>query len=275
VTITVIAVATLGVSYHFTHKKPLTQTATPKAKTLVALGDSVAAGVGLFEPSDSSACDRSNEAYPKLLASQQNYKLTFLACSGASIAKGLTGEQTVGGASLPAQLDSLTSDTPNLITLTIGANDIDWVAHITKCIVGTCGTASDSQQVSDSISLFRTDLETALEKIETRYQTRPQVIVTGYYHLYPTSNDQCAVKSNLEDSELSWIAVQTDALNSAIKEVVSHHDSDTYMAPDFSGHLLCGADPWVQDISERTPYHPNEDGQIAIAQQITKSIVKD
>ena len=92
--------------------------------TYVALGDSVAAGVGLQYDSDSSACDRTNQAYPDVVAKRLNYKLSNVACSGATLPQGITGKQDVNELLVSPQLQQLFSmPKPKLITITIGAND--------------------------------------------------------------------------------------------------------------------------------------------------------
>lgn len=58
----------------------------------VALGDSVAAGVGIGDYTDASACNRTNKSYPVQYAQSQSLKLTSLACSGATLTAGILGK---------------------------------------------------------------------------------------------------------------------------------------------------------------------------------------
>ena len=97
---------------------------SPKVKQplYIAMGDSVAAGVGLNTYSDTTACYRTNESYPNLIAKTLDYKLYNLACSGASISTGVLGSQEVNKLSVAPQLLQLYAlPTPHLITMTIGA----------------------------------------------------------------------------------------------------------------------------------------------------------
>ncbi len=56
------------------------------APSYVALGDSYSSGVGTRDYiDDGTSCQRSNSAYPRLLADQKGYDLSFQACSGATI----------------------------------------------------------------------------------------------------------------------------------------------------------------------------------------------
>src|SRR5664279_739996 len=101
---------------------PITVSTLPQ-KTYIALGDSVAAGIGLEDNSDSSACDRTNQSYPNVIASQLGYNLKNFACNHATILAGITGEQNVNNLMIASQLQQLFDlPKPNLATITIGAN---------------------------------------------------------------------------------------------------------------------------------------------------------
>lgn len=95
----------------------------------VALGDSVAAGAGL-QRNDASdpACSVSDKAYPKLVADKLSMPLRNIACSGAT-AGDLVSEQHLSGTrrDIEPQLDvAFTNGTPELMTITAGANDFYW-----------------------------------------------------------------------------------------------------------------------------------------------------
>lgn len=102
----------------------------------VALGDSYSAGEGLapYEsgtntPSDS--CHRSkSQAYPSLVAKFLKLKsFSFHACSGARLAALTTPFKTEN-----AQLDWLfASPSPDLVTLSLGGNDLDWSTTLQDC----------------------------------------------------------------------------------------------------------------------------------------------
>jgi DNA-binding beta-propeller fold protein YncE len=95
-----------------------------------ALGDSYSAGVGLGPVTQ--PCDRDQDAYaPRasrtLAAGAFDAGVTFLACSG----------DTVGGLRA-AQLSSVNPH-HNIVTMSIGGNDIGFADKVKGCWVGACG----------------------------------------------------------------------------------------------------------------------------------------
>jgi lysophospholipase L1-like esterase len=252
------------------------QDKTPVAVTpsgsYVALGDSVAAGVGLKTDSDSSACDRTNQAYPNLVASALNYKLANLACSGATLPAGVLGQQDVNQLKAKPQLDQLFARTkPSLITMTIGANDAGWTAVFAKCYTGTCGTADDTAGVKQRLAVMGANLQKALAQIQQHYGSNmPQIVVTGYHQVFPASLPAagCTDLTGIDANELAWGRQQQAAINDTVQNAVKSFAVAKYVAVDFSGHELCAADPWVQGLGDKQPYHPTEAGQAAFAKQI-------
>jgi hypothetical protein len=54
-------------------------------------------------------------------------------------------------------------------------------------------------------------------------------------------------------------------LNSAIIRGVNAAGGAIMATPNFTGHTICSAQPWVQDISDPEPFHPTAAGQADIA----------
>ncbi len=242
-----------------THKR-VTATAT---KSYVALGDSVAAGLGLSPYSDASACDRTDQSYPKLEADADNYKLTSLACSGATLEAGILGPQTVNDLAIKSQLEQLFAlPKPAQISITIGANDMGWTDILTRCYTTTCGSEADSAGVDARLSVVINNMRALLQKISDHYgSSLPPVIVTGYYQLLPATLANCPEMTGLDAGELTWERAQEDKLNMTLRSSVVGHPFARYAPVDFSGHELCTADSWVQNISAPAPFHPTVAGQ--------------
>ena len=93
----------------------------------VALGSSFAAGIGLGPrlPGSPHACMKTINGYPQQLARLLGLSLVDVSFSGASTRHILRGKQYFQ----PPQLDALTSNT-ELVTLTIGGNDVDYVRDL-------------------------------------------------------------------------------------------------------------------------------------------------
>jgi lysophospholipase L1-like esterase len=236
----------------------------------VALGDSVAAGVGLATASDSSACDRTDEAYPHAVGAALNLSVTNLACSGATLPSGITGSQTVNQLALPTQLDQLFAEPkPKVISLSIGANDADWTSVIAKCYTGVCGTAADTAAITSKLATVTQNVQAVLTTISAHYSTQaPNVVVVGYHQVFPTTTATCSDLTGIDATELSWGRAQQTAINTALESAVSGFSFVRYAPVDFSGHELCTSESWVQGLSAKYPYHPTAAGQAALAKAV-------
>jgi len=262
----IAACVLVAANHHSNKPKP----ATTPHQTYIALGDSVAAGLGLENYSDSSACDRTNQAYPDQVATALHLRLKNLACSGATLSAGILGPQNVNQLLVAAQLQQLFAlPRPDLITLTIGANDIEWTTFIAKCYSGQCATASDTAAINSLLATVSLHLQGALSQIQSHYKSDvPHVIVTGYHQVFPTGTATCSDLTGIDSNELAWGRQQQTNLNTTISTVVSKFSFAKFAAIGFSGHELCTADSWVQGIDDTAPYHPTEAGQAVYAKQI-------
>lgn len=274
-----IAAAVLGVGLlglaiwrNYPHKTAVTPASQ---QTYVALGDSVAAGVGLQGASDSSACDRTNQSYPNLVASSLHDTLANFACSGATLPAGILGSQNVNQLLVAPQLQQLFGHSkPNLITLTVGANDAHWTSIIAKCYTAVCGTAQDTAAVNASLNTVASNLRAALSQIQQHYRgIVPRVMLTGYHQVFPTALPaSCTDLAGIDASELTWVRQLETNLNDTIRAAASGYSFATFAPINFSGHELCTANPWVQGLADKQPYHPNAAGQAAYAAQILSAL---
>lgn len=246
-------------------------TTTAARERYAALGDSVAAGVGLQPDSDPSACNRTDASYPNQAAARLNLQLQNIACGGATLPAGILGKQDVNRLMVAAQLDQLFAlPKPKLVTLTVGANDVGWTELIAKCYTGTCGTAQDTAAVQARLDTLAANMRQALGNMQNHYAAAPpDLIVTGYYQVFPdTIPATCRDLQGIDANELAWGRQQQAAINSTIQTAVADFPFAKFAGIDFSGHELCAADPWVQGIGDKQPYHPTAAGQTAYAKQI-------
>jgi len=101
----------------------------------VALGDSYSAGLGLAPSTKLPVpkCGQSEVNFPHRVAEQLGLDLTDVSCSGATTSDITTAAQFDGA---DPQLDAL-SDSTDIVTLTIGGNDLGFVT-----VAATCAAAS-------------------------------------------------------------------------------------------------------------------------------------
>lgn len=110
-------------------------------KTYVALGDSYAAGFGLPAPAKPTrlafpGCAQTSLDYPHRLAAQLKLRLIDASCSGATTAD-FYAPQSVPGRMPPAQLDVVKALQPDLVTVTIGGNDLGFSSIAQTCLAAS------------------------------------------------------------------------------------------------------------------------------------------
>lgn len=234
------------------------KTAASTASTYAALGDSVAAGLGLN--GSSGGCGRSTQGYPQIVAQRKGLPLNYLACSGASIGD------------VNDQVDrAFANGTPKLITITVGANDLQWIQFLKKCYATTCGTKTDTAAVDSLRTVMTARYKNMLDRIRQKSGgTMPQVIVTGYYN--PVSNYCKGKQSYATNAEINWLNGQRDKLNSSIRSAISGYKNVRYASTNFDQHGLCAKEPWTQGINDPAPLHPTAKGQQVIAEAVLKQI---
>jgi lysophospholipase L1-like esterase len=93
---------------------------------------------------------------------------------------------------------------PDIITITIGANDARWTEIITKCYLSTCGDTQDLVSIKQSLATISDNLHSTLQKIEQQYpKNPPKVYVTGYYQVFPeTVPAECTDLQNISENEI-------------------------------------------------------------------------
>lgn len=237
----------------------------------IALGDSVAAGLGLGAVVGEPSCGRTDSAYPSLLAQEKNYELVNLACSGATTAEGVNGEQKTKNATVPSQLSQLNQfRKPTLITVTIGANDIDWTGPIVDCFIAVCGTEKDTARVTTKLTDLDKNLNTLLTSIATAYDsTPPKVIFTSYYSFTSPTQSTCAQFTGVSEEEGLWLANQATRLNDTIKNATKNYPFAQTAVIVFDNNGLCNQTSWLQGVRDPAPFHPTLDGQKAIKDAIS------
>ncbi len=238
-----------------------------------ALGDSVAAGAGLPPSSGvpDAQCGRSHQAYPHQVAQARGLSLVHAACSGAT-AGDLFTKQRVRGPNIPAQLSTaFNQGTPQLITITAGANDVHWDDFLRACYASNCSTDTSTTAANTYLSILQWKLHYLFQDIAARSGgSPPTVVITGYYN--PVSNQCINRQDYISPEEIVWLNNMRDALNQTIRDTSARYNFARFAPVNFSGHTVCSSDPWVQGLNDPAPFHPNAAGQRAIADSVLQAL---
>jgi lysophospholipase L1-like esterase len=153
----------------------------------VAMGDSIAAAPGVPDPAPPPGCRKSTNNYPSVLARHlAATKFTDVTCSGAT-SEDITHrtQQTKGGA-VARQIEAL-SATTDLITITIGANDVGLAADVEGCVVKAANprpctdefVVGDVDRISAAINAQVPVWSALIDELRGK-APKAQIILVGY-----------------------------------------------------------------------------------------------
>lgn len=220
------------------------------ADQYVALGDSFSSGVGTGSYTLSSSCRRGVYAYPWLISQQRpNTSLTFVACSGATTADVMAN-----------QIGSVTGTT-NIVTVTIGGNDIGFSDLIVQCTLGECSAALDSTRASLP-TVLGPRLDTVYTSTKSRAAPGAKIVVLGYPRMFSSAG--CFGTFGISATERAKANQLADALDqlSADRATAAQVTYQSALAP-FTGHAVCSTAPWLNGLNffnTVESYHPNRNG---------------
>lgn len=236
---------------------PLTATATaaPPSFTYDAIGDSYAAGSGAPV----------GAGYPDVLDGRMRISLEdFAAVPGATAGPGEDGENI-----LADQLGALDADT-DLVTLTIGGNDIPWGATVALCLAANDATCLGA--IGQVEGLIAATLPTTLDAAYTQVRAaapNAHIVVTGYAHLFsPEFGDYSVPGSPLLMSVAEQEAANNaaDLLNATIAAAAAEHDFQFVdVTKRFDGHGANADEPWIHGAIAPPggAFHPNATGYLS------------
>lgn len=245
----------------------------------VAIGDSYTAAPGIAGPSGFGGCGRSQGNYPNLVADELDLSLVDVSCGGATTeAVARPQRRLVDGPMEPPQIDAI-SETTDLVTIGIGANDNDvfaWVVNnciyaATKEPDGDPCARTDAGLPADKTLAARLDeLGQRLDDVLARVaEAAPdaRVVVVGYPSFFgekscdqfPIATGDVAYARRVNEG---LVEAQRDAADRAGVEYV-----DVFSATE--GHDMCADDPWIAGVHPTGPalaYHPYAKEQEVVAE---------
>jgi lysophospholipase L1-like esterase len=237
--------------------------ASALADNYVALGDSYSSGVGTNSYTLSSSCLRGVYAYPYLVSQQRpNTSLNFVACSGATTT------------SLMASQIQAVNSTTNIVTVTIGGNDIGFASLLTQCTLGDClaGLASTSAALPGSLN---SKLDTVYTAIKNQAAPGAQVVVLGYPRLFSSSG--CLGTTGISATERTNGNALADKLDQTIAARAAAYGF-TYKSAitPFTGHAVCSSSAWLNGLNifnTTESFHPNRNGNSAGYLPLVRSVI--
>lgn len=199
------------------------------------------------------------------LAQANPWKVTNLACSGATIKAGLLGSQHVDGHTLGAQLDNPAVTHADMIVVNIGANDVSWSTTLRLCAATrSCANHAEHAYFQQQLAGFSRDLLQLLSHLQL-LDNHPVVIVNTYYDPFTGDTGCLPAHIKLGDTTTDTLTSELTALNDTLAAGAKDAGFRT-ATPNFTGHGLCSDQPWIQGLTDTAPFHPTPSGEHAIAQ---------
>ena len=240
----------------------------PPGVRVVVMGDSTAAGDGLAWVRDASqldkACGRSSESYAEDLARSNGWQVMNLACNSATIRQGLLGSEGRGGETAPPQMDAAQrARHAAAIIVSVGADDLDWSAMLRLCAAAkTCNDKATTAYFQQQLASFSKDYLELLSQLAA-LPYHPEIIINRYYDPFGPQLD-CLSQAGVTGAKVRTLSSRLAALNTVLAKGATQFGF-TSVQPDFAGHQLCTAQPYVQGLDQLAPFHPTALGQLAIA----------
>lgn len=262
-------------------------------------GDWEADGVDTTWRSDyvSSECHQTSYSHPRVAAQDLGADVLPLSCTGSTSYDGVLsdrhkdgpavteerqlGSSVIAGAAAPnAKYDAAK---PDIVTLSLGANDVHFAEVLGDCVFGGC-----TRDLTDDLAKAKRDVRLVLEEIERRGQTAgkvPLVLLTHYVDPFPafwskhcTDLDIPTPGLSVERDEMQYLRSWLVKLNGDLTDLADEFDNvvEVRQPSEHNRHDFCTYDPWTFGLSiavnERhnpeSPFHPTIDGQRSLAAAI-------
>ncbi|MGQ1798476.1 GDSL-type esterase/lipase family protein [Kocuria oceani] len=236
--------------------------ASPRTVDVVNLGDSYSAAFGtggLQEVEGLPGCYQgTGEDHIDKLASRPRVDVALdAACAG------FTTTQVRGIVSVPLVTDALAE--AELVTLTMGGNDIHWGDFIRACSApaeAVAGPVACDVMLAQAPRLIAAAAASAAATVDAiDEETDGRVVVLGYPHLLDEQQDSALVSAERAAQLNAW----TDELNAALAEQVEAESAVFVDVTDrFRGHGVGSEDPWILvDPGSSHNLHPTETGYLS------------
>lgn len=249
----------------------------------VAMGDSVAAAPGVPDPAPPAGCDKSTNNYPSVLARRLRVtRFVDVTCSGATTKDILShAQQTTSGPMAP-QIDAVDATT-DLITITIGANDVALAVDAEECEVRSpnptpCITEFVTGNV-DSISAritFKVPVWAAMIDQVRAKAPNAQIILVGYWTIIQPGG--CFPAEPVLPQDSDYLQAKLNEIDDRQRQLAADKRIDYFDSRPLSrDHGMCS--PPGQRYFEgyitkypAVPLHPTALGTVAVGEGLASYI---
>ena len=258
--------------------------ANAAAANYTALGDSYAAGPLIPNQSlNPLGCLRSDRNYAHLTAAAKGLALTDVSCSGATTVDMTQAQNVEPGPANPPQFNGLSAAT-NVVSVTIGGNDIGFTEIIENCITynpfsSPCKNQYDPgghDLLAERIAVAAPKVAAVLQGIHA-HAPNARVFVVNYPDILPTGSG-CWPTVPLAFGDVPFLHATEEHLNQMLASEAAANNAtvvDWYSAS--VGHDACKSSSarWVEPLipSELTaPVHPTKAGMAGAAAALEAAI---
>ncbi|MFD3399833.1 SGNH/GDSL hydrolase family protein [Kribbella sp. NPDC058693] len=297
-TLRAVKVQGLGMDYP---RGAVTNPSPRPASPYVALGDSFSSGEGVppFESGTDTTgvntCHRSTTPYARQIAGT-SAKIPAIGSGGFRACSGAVTDNVwdVPQANEGIQIDRYPDPTIQLVTISIGGNDMGFSDFATQCVISTCdvGSAAYNTALNKITNEIPGKLETTYKKL-LQYAPNAKIYVVGYPQVIADKSVSAPDDIRcvyMQDGVTKWgdaraardiVQKLNEKISQKIFELRALSTDNTRLrfvfmndpaTSPFVGHEICGVSTtsFFQNVDQINPdrryiFHPNQLGQNAYA----------
>ncbi|RUP07250.1 MAG: SGNH/GDSL hydrolase family protein [Mycobacterium sp.] len=250
----------------------------------VAMGDSFAAAPGVPEPAAPRGCHKSTNNYPAVLA-RRLAAIAFhdVTCSGATTDDVVNREQRTDHGLIPRQIDMVGPPT-DLITITIGANDVGLAGDAESCEVKAtdpkpCAAGFVVDNVDRVSRMINEQVPVWASMIDQLRADAPRarIILVGYGTFVRPGG--CFPTQPLLPNDANYLQAKVDELDDRQRQLAADKGVEFFDVRSLSeGHDMCApaGERYVEGYVAKdggVPLHPTALGAVALGNALTDYLV--
>jgi hypothetical protein len=140
------------------------------------------------------------------------------------------------------------------------------------CALGpSCDDQATAAMFQGNLASFTQDYYQLLHDLAA-LPAHPRVLINEYFAPFGP-NLSCLSSEGLTRAKAATLLARLGTLNQVLADGAKTFGF-TAVQPDFSGHELCTAQPFVQGLHDSAPMHPNTSGELAIALADQQALTK-